>query len=250
MRNQEMPRRRPKPWSEQRVGLKSTWAVVYRGLDWYCEWTAWALGNWAFLEVLEYLGTFSVLIAVIFYFAGSSDRTKLKHYQAWQVINSAQGKGGSGGRIEALQELNRDGVPLIGVDSSLAFLQGIQLPRAQLNRCDLHAADLRNSNFDHASLVFCNLESANLRQASLHDADLTDASIKDADLSRSALAGANLARADLTNADLRGADLDNVRWRDVGALRNANIFGVRNAPQGFVDFALAHGAIAVESDPK
>ena len=82
------------------------------------------LSRWSFLEVLEYLGSFSILIAVIFYFSESGDRLKQKHYQAWQVINTAQGKGGSGGRIEALQELDEDGVPLVGVDVSGAFLQG------------------------------------------------------------------------------------------------------------------------------
>ena len=39
----------------------------------------------SFLEVLEYLGTFSVLVAVIFYFSESGDRVKQRHYQAWQV---------------------------------------------------------------------------------------------------------------------------------------------------------------------
>ena len=32
------------------------------------------------------------------------------NYQAWQVINSAQGKGGSGGRIDALADLVRNDV--------------------------------------------------------------------------------------------------------------------------------------------
>ena len=54
----------------------------------------------------------------------SKDRIKQKHYQAWQVINSAQGKGGSSGRIDALEELHQDGVLLVGVDVSDAFLQG------------------------------------------------------------------------------------------------------------------------------
>jgi hypothetical protein len=82
---------------------------------------AYLLSNWKFLEVLEYIGSLSVLVAVLFYFSGSGDRTKQKHYQAWQVINTAQGKGGSGGRVAALQELNADGVPLVGVDLSGAF---------------------------------------------------------------------------------------------------------------------------------
>jgi len=59
-----------------------------------------------------------VLIVAIFYVAGSGSRVKMRHYQAWQVINTAQDKGGSGGRIEALQELNADKVSPVGVDVS------------------------------------------------------------------------------------------------------------------------------------
>jgi hypothetical protein len=65
---------------------------------------------------------------------------KQKHYQAWQVINSAQGKGGSGGRIDALEELHRDAVPLVGVDVSDAFLQGVDLNGANLLRGNFRAA--------------------------------------------------------------------------------------------------------------
>jgi len=104
--------------------------VPFRAFEWLWEWVAYALSHWSFLEVLEYMGSFSVLIGVVFYFSESGDRIKQRHYQAWQVINTAQGKGGSGGRIEALQELNEDKVQLVGVDVSSAFLQGIRLERA------------------------------------------------------------------------------------------------------------------------
>lgn len=93
--------------------------------------------------MLEYLSTLSVLVAVILYFAGTGDRIRQKHYQAWQVIDTAQGKGGSEGRIDALQELDSDGVPLVGVDAKDAFLQGVQLDRANLLRGKLE--ELRSS---------------------------------------------------------------------------------------------------------
>src|SRR5262245_55093196 len=38
------------------------------------------------------------------------------NYQAWQVINSAQGKGGSGGRVDALADLVRNDVSLAGIN--------------------------------------------------------------------------------------------------------------------------------------
>ena len=115
------PRSRPAPWKVRKQRTPHRWLIPFVALEWIFEWAAFALSNWSFLEVLEYLGTFSVLIAVIFYFSESGDRVKQRHYQAWQVINTAQGKGGSGGRIEALQELNEDKVPLVGVDVSSAF---------------------------------------------------------------------------------------------------------------------------------
>src|ERR1700759_2239721 len=165
---------RPPAWSEHKARHRVGWMLPFHKLEWCLQWTAWALGNWALLEVLEYLGTFSVLIAVIFYFAESGKRTRQRHYTAWTVINTAQGKGGRGGRIEELEELNHDGVALTGLDGSLAFLRGVRLPHAMLTRCSFEAADLRMSVFQGADLSFCNLRSANFRETDFERAKLTD----------------------------------------------------------------------------
>jgi hypothetical protein len=207
------------------------------------EWVAFALSNWTLLEVLEYLGSFSVLVAVIFYFAESGDRVKQRHYQAWQVINTAQGKGGSGGRIEALQELNADKVPLVGVDVSSAFLQGLNLRNASLLRSDFSSADLRNSDFAGVDFTLANLNSANLRGAQLNRARFVQADLRNADMVGSSLAGADLSGADLDDADLSTADLSEIRWQGLKSIKGANIAGVRNAPVGFADWALKNGAV-------
>src|SRR5258707_14831501 len=124
-------RKRPEPWNVRRQGLKRGWTVPLWAFEWFCEWIAFALSNWSFLEVLEYLSSFGVLIAVIFYFGESGDRLKQKHYQAWQVINTAQGKGGNGGRIENLHELKPAGLSLVVVDCFGRFFPGnfFQKPR-------------------------------------------------------------------------------------------------------------------------
>lgn len=194
------------------------------------------------------MGRFSLIVAVVLYFAESGDRTRQRHYAAWAVINSAQGKGGIGGRIEALAELNRDRVPLTGLDASTAFLMGVQLPNAMLSRCSFEAADLRQSVLRSADLSFCNLRLANFRNADLDHAQLADADFSGADLTSADLGSAILDRVDLSNADLRGADLSGIRWRGISAMRLANVFGVRNAPDGFVQFALAHSAVQAKSD--
>ena len=130
---------------ERRAKMRNGWVLPFAGLEYGMDWLAYLLSNWSFLEVLEYLGSFGVLVAVIFYFAESGDRRKQKHYQAWQVIDMAEGKGGNGGRIEALEELNADGVSLVGVHLSSAFLMGVRLPKGKLARANFDGADARNA---------------------------------------------------------------------------------------------------------
>jgi hypothetical protein len=222
--------------------------VPFVALEFCWEWLAYLLSNWMFLEVLDYVGRFSILIAVAFYFSESPDRIKQKHYQAWQVINTAQGKGGSGGRMEALQELNRDAVSLVGVNVAGAFLEGIDMPRARLLRSDFSAADVRNSNFQRADFSDATLTSANFRQSRLHQASFVRAQLDDADFFGADLSGADFAGASLANADLRSCDLNGIRWQQIESMRFANIYGVQNAPEGFIAWAKARGAVNIESD--
>src|SRR6201993_5521870 len=202
-------RTRPENWSFVRTRAKYPWMVPFHGIEWALMWIAYWLSGWAFLEVLEYFGTLSLLLAVISYFSESKDRLKQKHYQAWQVINSAQSKGGSGGRIDALEELHTDGVPLVGVDVSGAFLQGINLNGANLLRANFRAADVRGGNFKGAQMEYIDLSSANFRDATFQKADLRNATLQDADLFGANLSEAELEGTDLSKTDWRNADLRN-----------------------------------------
>ncbi|HTZ47540.1 MAG TPA: pentapeptide repeat-containing protein, partial [Verrucomicrobiae bacterium] len=58
------------------------------------------------------------------------------------------------------------------------------------------------------------------------------------------LAGADLSGADLDNADLHDANLQNIRWREIQSIKNAQIVDVKNAPPGFIDWGVNHGAVA------
>jgi uncharacterized protein YjbI with pentapeptide repeats len=184
-----------------------------------------------------------VLVAVIFYFSASGDRVKQRHYQAWQVINTAQGKGGSGGRIDALQELNADHVPLVGVDVSSAFLQGLKLEHANLLRSNFNAADVRNSDLCFVDFMDADLHSANFRGSSLRSSSFSGADLGESDLTGSDLTGSSLNGADLGGADLRNANLKNVKWEQIRNIKAANIANVTNAPDGFVDWAMKNGAL-------
>jgi Pentapeptide repeats (8 copies) len=233
---------RPAAWAERRKETKR-WTIPFVAFEWMWDWIAYGLSNWTFLEVLDYLETFSVLVAVIFYFSESGDRIKQRHYQAWQVVNTSQGKGGSGGRIDALQELNADRVPLVGVDVSGAFLQGVRLEKARLLRANFSSADVREGKFPSADFSKANLRSANLPRGNLEQVSFQGANLDDSDLTGADLAGADLTDATLVDADLTNADLRGVPWEYIAGIKNANIFGVKNAPRGFLEWAMKHGAL-------
>jgi molybdate transport system substrate-binding protein len=229
----------PPTWREFSAGHRLT--LPFFLFEWLGKWVAYLLSRWSLLEVLEYCGSLSILVGVIFYFAGAHDRLEQKHYQAWQVINTAQGKGGSGGRIDAMQELNADHVPLIGVDARDAFLQNINLKSARLSRCDLSAADMRGALLEHADLADSELYYTNLRGANLRGSDLTDADMRQVDLTGADLADAAMDRTDLRYADLSGV----VNWQSIRSMVSANIWSVKNAPDGFAAWAAGRGAVAL-----
>jgi len=79
---------------------------------------------------------------------------------------------------------------------------------------------------------------------------LQGARLDDADLWGADLRGADFADASLADADLRNTDLSGIRWQQIRNLNGANIYGVRNAPEGFVAWALRQGAVQIESDAK
>jgi hypothetical protein len=232
-------RRPPEPWKEFRRRALHPILIPFQMTEFAAEWTAYFLSRWSFLEVLDYAGSFSVLVAVIFYFAESGARTRANHYQAWMVINSAHGQYGNGGRQDALQSLNDDHVSLVAVDISRASLPGVDLHDADLLRGNFAECDLRGAKFMHA-----NLELADLRNANLREADLRGAVFRNANLSETDLTDANLDGASLEGANLMDADLSNIKnWDQIASMQGALIQHVDNAPDGFIPWAIQHGAI-------
>jgi hypothetical protein len=203
-------------------------------------WAFWLQQSWASAELL------ALLFAAYQLWARRNERRraeaeaagvalKAANYQAWAVVNSAQGKGGSGGRIDALQDLNQRGVSLAGVRVDGAWLEGIALAGAKLS---------------YASLRESNLKGANLQGANLEGADLTGVNLTGGNLSEALLKGTHLTGALLGAADLRGADLSDLRdWEHLGTVTYLQIDGIRRAPDGFRKWALEHGAVEGEDRP-
>ena len=77
--------------------------------------------------------------------AAAIQARKDSNLQAWQVINSAQGKGGSGGRADALHDLAKNGVSLAGVNVDGAWLEHVDLREASLQMASLMNANLHGA---------------------------------------------------------------------------------------------------------
>jgi alpha-tubulin suppressor-like RCC1 family protein len=133
----------------------------------------------------------------------------------------------------------------------------------RLQGADLEGVDLRHLRASGAFLVNSNLRGADLHGAvlassNLAGADLSNASLKGASLADIRLAGATLLGATLDSSDVRGADLQGVNlegasllgiraWRDIRRVAGANLYGVQNPPDGFLEWAVVNGAMCVES---
>ncbi len=286
---------KPKTWWERRQSIKHKWHVPFIFVvEWPCEWISYWLGELAFLDILARLGHLVIVVALISYIWGYPERQrqaenqrKAKHYQAWQVINLAQGKPGSGGRKDALQDLHRDGISLVGVDVSQAYLPQIELEKASLWKANFSKANLFGATLSHAVLQEANLSGANLSCTDLSEAGLygTDvskanlwganlsmvnlprANLSHSNLSKAKFSGANLSEANLSETDLISADISeaNLRgtnlfganlsesnlmnvdnWQKIRSIKLANIYGIKNPPEGFIEWAIEHGAVDIK----
>jgi uncharacterized protein YjbI with pentapeptide repeats len=158
-------------------------------------------------RLFDHVEALSILAGLIVFAVGIPEQKKRSHYEAWQVINSAQGQGGSGGRIMALQDLNRDRVSLAGLTADNADLRDINLDKADLRRANLSGANLSGASLKGASLFGANLSSADFSNTDLSNVDLSEANLDGANLRRVNLTKANLFVASLKQAKLSGATI-------------------------------------------
>jgi hemoglobin-like flavoprotein/uncharacterized protein YjbI with pentapeptide repeats len=158
-------------------------------------------------DALEGADVVSLIVALVLFIKEAPDRKKQFHYQAWTIVDGANGIRKSYARVLALQDLNEDGVSLRELDAPGAELDDIELPKANLSEANLNEADLSNGNLSHANLDNANLSKAKFIGTNLNHANLSFARLNQANLSSANLSSANLICADLSNANLSGANL-------------------------------------------
>ena len=115
-----------------------------------------------------------------------------------------------------------------------------QLSGAMFKFADAAGAYFMGTQADGVQFMFSDLSGAIFSQAILTDANFNQTTLKGATISGD-VRGASFYQANLENASL---GLEN--WRLIDTIDGTNIFGVRHAPDGFIEWALANGAIQVE----
>lgn len=201
------------------------------------------LSSWGFMSDLATIASFvAIVIGVYRYWRERGERTKATHYRAWRVVADATGLSGSGGRIQALQDLARDGVVLNGVNLAGAWLQSVDLsPRKTRSllgvRSNTEPVQLVGARFEGADLTAANLTQTDLRRANLSQAHLTSANLEGANLEEAVLQGAFLYHTNLKGARLTGAVLDSAELGSANlekaSLLRAKLRGTKGAKSNF-----------------
>lgn len=138
---------------------------------------------------------------------------------------------------------------LDSADLRKTSFRGSDIQKANFNSADLSGSRLRFTEFRGTTFVNANLTDVAFmfsagKAAVLSNTDLTDAAFTKVDLSGALLDDANLQNASFQDTNLEGADLRNVQnWEDIAAIEGTNLHGIRNAQEGFLTWALEHGAI-------
>jgi uncharacterized protein YjbI with pentapeptide repeats len=120
--------------------------------------------------------------------------------------------------------------------------------RVFLGECDFSGSDFASATMQKVALDGSRLIGSSLLHAHLEDASLWSTDLSGADLTEAHLDRANVLFAKFLMADLSGASLKDIKnWRRAD-FTLANIYGVRNAPEGFQAFALNEGAVSLPAE--
>ena len=244
-------------WKRLQFSLNKPVIQLERCLERALAW----LQRAALLEILALLGNLGLILAVLTYFGTEKQRRDAEVYNAWQTITSAHGQKGNGGRIRALEFLNRspgahwrrrtfpfcwetkDSWEVEASREAAMSLEAIAIPEVKtvrrgicwlwpqesLQGLDVAGAHLVGVELPGAYLVEAKLAGATLEGANLAGAYLVEVKLTGATLEGANLAGAYLREAKLTEAELVHANLTGSHLRDAnleGAeLVRANLTG-------------------------
>ena len=151
-----------------------------------------------------------------------------------------------------LHDADLSGAWLDSADLDRISFRGSRLNRANLNSSELNGSvfrftDLTGTTFIGASTIGMIVAYSSAEGAVFSDASMSNVLFSNTNLSKSTFRDADLSQASFVNVNLENADLQGLRnWKSIESVRGSNIFGIRNAPDGFEMWAIENGAISEE----
>ena len=131
--------------------------------------------------------------------------------------------------LSDFEEFKKTGVrPFV---ATLPF--GVDLQRAPLQNVSLKQIDMNNMSLSYSSFKF----------AELSFVDFSNSHLNYVNFANAMLYGSIFDDASLVGSYMVGADLSGIKWNSGTLIKNANIYGVKNAPEGFREWALKKGAV-------
>lgn len=149
------------------------------------DWLTWLETSkiYRLLRITESIGIILAVIALIYDFSG---RQESRVVASWQLLTTRAP--GNSGKVQALENLNRAGIVLVGLDLSPpqpdqpgVYLVGVRLASADLSESNFSGADISGGDFRQANLTKAKLSNVRGQQvlmtrALLEDADLSGSS--------------------------------------------------------------------------
>lgn len=179
-----------------------------------------------FIKALRESGILGVLESVtiitgviLFIVSGEQQERKRSQYLASIVLDVAGKRKTSYARIQALTELNEDGVSLAELDCRKANLGGIQLEGADLSCACLDYVNFENAHLNRARFWGAELKKANFTSARLKRANFFNANLQEAQFGRGHLQNVLFNQADLSGSDFSHAELESTDFTDANLTR-------------------------------
>lgn len=184
-------------------------------LEAYLDKLARFLSTLGMIKVMEHVGKLTVLVVLVMWFLERDERTAQRIRSAWQVLYSAHGKAGDGGRREALQTLIDAEVSLRGLPMAGVTLLGLTLPDTDLSYADFSGAQLQLANFAGRDLVYAKFIGAALDNTFFNGARLLFADFSAEDSTRiTLLINTQFTEAFCPGTKFRGAQLYTTDFTD------------------------------------
>jgi len=184
---------------EEKQALGSWWKAPLYRFEKSVEKFSQFLDEMDLFRVIGKLTSLSIILGVITFLAEIPQRAerqateqKRANYEAWQIVRTNQEQTANGGRVDAIQDLNKRNVNLSGLDVEKAILIGIDLEGAELVAATFRDGVLFQANLQNANLDGVDFRNVDMRRANLRNTRLWDANFEGANLENVNFAGAEL----------------------------------------------------------